>query len=282
MKTIKTLTLLIVLLLPLSVCDSVRAAGLLKVAFLDVGQGDAIYIEAPNGAQMVIDGGPEGSLADPLSLAMPFGDRSINVLMVTNPDTDHYAGFLDVVRTYDIGAVVESGTSTKTATFEEFQTELATRNIPAIRAWKGMTIDLDKQSGVTFTVLFPDRDVSSWTTNDGSIQGILKYGKSQIMFTGDGTKKTEGIVLAQNSPDVLRSDILKVGHHGSATSSLDSFVVAVDPKWAVISAGFHNKYGLPKQVSLDTFARHNIAVERTDEKGTIVFTSDGTEFVESN
>ena len=277
MKTTKALALLLVLLASVSFCDAARAKGLLKVAFLSIGQGDSIYIEAPNGAQMIVDGGPAGSLEGPLSEVMPFGDRSVNVLMVTNPDADHFAGFLDLFRDgYDIGAVIEPGTHTGTPTHAQFQKEIADQKIPEIRAWKGMTVDIDKEDGVTFTVLFPDRDVSTWKTNDGSIEGILSYGKTQIMFTGDGTKATEAYVLADNDPAILKSDILKSPHHGSATSSSDAFVSAVNPKWAVISAGYHNTYGLPKQVTLDTYKRHSIETLRTDQQGTIVFTSDGT------
>ncbi len=280
MKKIITGTLALIVLATPLFCDSVSEKSVVTVAFLDIGQGDAIYIEAPNGAQMVIDGGPEGSLEGPLSDVMPFGDHTINVLMVTNPDADHYAGFIDILKNYDIGAVIEPGTHTPTPTHAEFQKEITEKNIPEILARKGMTIDIDKEDGVTFTVLFPDRDVSTWSTNDGSIEGILSYGKTKIMFTGDGTKKTEGIVLSENSAEVLHSDILKVGHHGSATSSSEAFIGVVAPALAVISAGYHNKYGLPKQVTLDTLARHHIETLRTDMLGTIIVTSDGNSFTQ--
>lgn len=251
--------------------------GLLTIAFLDVGQGDAIYIEAPNGAQMVIDGGPDGSLMQPLSEVMPFGDRSINVLMVTNPDTDHYAGFLDVLKAgYEIGAAIEPGTISSTPTHREFQRLLAEERVPELMARRGMTIDLDAEHGVRFTVLFPDRDVSSWTTNDGSIQGILSYGSTKIYFTGDGSRRTEGLVLSKNAGVDLKSDLLKVGHHGSATSSSEEFLTAVAPKYAVISVGEGNRYGLPKQSTLDAFTHQGIDVLRTDKLGTITFVSDGT------
>ena len=252
--------------------------GVLKVSFLSIGQGDSIYVEAPNGNQMIIDGGPDGSLLDPLSEAVPFGDRSINVIMVTNPDVDHYAGFLDVLKQYSIGAVVEPGTLSGTPTHQSFQKAIFAKHIPEIVAHRGTVITLDKENGVTFTVLYPDRDVSSFTTNDGSLVGILQYGTTKVLFTGDATQRSESIILAENSPESLKSDILKVGHHGSPTSSSDAFVSAVSPKYAVISAGKHNKYGLPKQITLDTLAAHDIQVLRTDEKGTITFISDGNSY----
>ena len=275
---IRTFFLLIPTIVLLAFPFTTQAQNVMRVAFLDIGQGDAIYVEAPNGAQMIVDGGPEGSLMSPLSAVMPYLDHSINVIMVTNPDADHYAGFIDLLRDYDVGAVIEPGTVTHTPTHAQFQKEIAERNIPEVMARKGMTITLDPDAGVTFTVLFPDRDVSTWTTNDGSIEGILKYGTTKIMFTGDGTKKTEGILLAENSADDLQSDILKVGHHGSTTSSSDAFVGAVAPTTAIISAGRNNKYGLPKSETLTTLKRHGATILRTDELGTIIVTSDGHTF----
>jgi competence protein ComEC len=124
-------------------------------------------------------------------------------------------------------------------------------------------------------VLYPDRDVSAFTTNDGSIMGILQYGSTSIMFTGDATVKSEATVITENTPADLKADILKVGHHGSPTSSSDAFVKAVAPTYAVISAGVHNKYNLPKQSTIDTLEKYEAKVLRTDKQGTITFISDG-------
>ncbi len=259
-----------------------HAENRLKVAFLDIGQGDAIYIEAPNGNQMIIDGGPGNALRDALAEVMPYGDKSINVLIVTNTDADHYSGFISLIRDYDIGAVIEPGTVTKTATYKKLKKVINEQEIPNIIARNGMTIDLDKENEVSFRVLFPDRDVTRWSTNDGSIMGILSYGETKVMFTGDGTKKTENAVLANNKGEILRSDILKVGHHGSATSSGDAFVRTVSPTWAVISAGLKNSYGLPKKVTLDTLLKNKAEILRTDELGTITFLSDGNQFLLDN
>lgn len=266
----------------LIVSGLVQAKGYLKVAFLDIGQGDSIYIEAPNGNQMIIDGGPGSKLRNSLEKVIPYGDRSINVLMVTNQDADHYSGFIDLMKDYEIGAVIEPGTNSKTVTYAKLEKTIQEKNIPDLIAFRGMTIDIDKEDGVVFTVLFPDRDVSSWATNDGSIMGILSYGKTKIMFTGDAGKKSEAIVLSENSKEVLKSDILKVGHHGSATSSSGDFVKTVSPLWSVISSGLNNSYGLPKQVTIDTLSKYKTEVLRTDHKGTVIFKSDGNQFVLNN
>jgi len=280
-KTLASILVLVLLFMPVA-CDNVRAKSLLKVAFLDIGQGDSIYIQAPNGNQMIIDGGPGSALLPALGDVLPFGDRSINVLVVTNPDADHYSGFIDLLKNYDVGAVIESGTHTGTPTHAKLQTEIAEKNIPEILARRGMKIELDEEDGVVFEVLFPDRNVSSWTSNDGSIEGILVYGKTKIMFTGDGTQKTESIILSENTPEILKSDILKVGHHGSRTSTSGGFVRAIAPAYAVISDGKNNKYGHPHKETLDTLGEYGVHILRTDQKGTIVFTSDGNSFTEND
>ena len=133
---------------------------------------------------------------------------------------------------------------------------------------------LDLGGGVKLQILFPDRDVSTWATNDGSVMARLSYGKTSIMLTGDAPAKTEQIILSENPPAALASTILKVGHHGSRTSSSVSFVKAVSPEYAFISDGKNNKYGHPHQETLDTLASFGVKVLRTDLLGTIVFKCD--------
>ncbi len=247
----------------------------LTVAMLDIGQGDAIYIEAPNGRQMMIDGGPDKTTIRRLGEVMPFGDKSIDVLLITNPDKDHMAGFADVIEGYEVGLVVEPGTITDTKIYQTIEEEIAAHHIPNVIARRGMKIMLDEKAGVYFEILFPDRDVSTWTTNDGSVIGKLVYGKSSMMFTGDASKLTESIVLSENTPENLKSDILKVGHHGSRTSTSLGFVQAVAPMYAAISDGKNNKYGHPHQETLDTLNQSGVQVFRTDMLGTIIFKGNG-------
>jgi competence protein ComEC len=134
---------------------------------------------------------------------------------------------------------------------------------------------LDIGGGAFLGILFPDRDVSTWTSNDGSVVAKLTYGKSSVMLTGDATDLTEKIILGENSATTLASTILKVGHHGSRTSSSPEFVKAVAPTYAMISDGKDNKYGHPHQETLDTLAQFGAKIFRTDLLGTIVMKSDG-------
>ncbi len=248
----------------------------LKFAALDIGQGDALFIESPAGTQILIDGGPAKKILGVLPKVMPFYDRKIDAIVITNPDADHIAGFLDILKNYKVGLVIEPGTWNDSKTYKNLEAEIKRQKIPDILARKGVKIDLG--AGAVIDILFPDRDVSNWTTNDGSIVARLSYGKNSVMLTGDATKKTEGIVLSENPPQSLKSDILKVGHHGSKTSSSPEFVQAVSPTYAIISDGKNNKYGHPHQETLNTLTKFGTKILRTDLLGTIIFKSDGTSF----
>lgn len=128
--------------------------------------------------------------------------------------------------------------------------------------------------------MFPDRDVREWSANDGSIMARLSYGATSIMLTGDSTTQTEKIILSENFPSELASTILKVGHHGSRTSSSFSFVKAVGPAYAVISDGKDNNYGHPHKETLDTLIKFGAKILRTDLLGTIIMKCDRMEICE--
>ena len=252
---------------------SKKESGLLTVAFLDVGQGDAIYIEAPNGRQMIVDGGPKETLMMELPTVMPFGDKTIDVMMVTNPDLDHYSGFLPLLDQYRVSAVVEPGTHNDFGMYATLEQKIRDEGAEHLLARSGQRIILDQEKNVYFEILFPDRNVSSWDSNDGSIVGRLVYGDSVFLFTGDSTLLTEGIVLANN--DISGIDVLKVGHHGSKTSTGLPLLREADPEHAVISAGAGNRYGHPTKLVLDRLASFGIETYTTIDEGTIVFETDG-------
>ena len=242
-------------------------------AMLDVGQGDALFVESPTGTQVLIDGGPPRKILGALSRVMSPFDRTIDSIIVTNPDQDHIGGFLDVLKVYKVGAVLESGTFNDSKTYQNLKEEIKNKKIPDILARRGMRLNLG--GGAVIDILFPDRDVSDWTTNDGSVVGKLSYGETSIMLMGDATEETERIILEENSKNTLLSDILKVGHHGSRTSTSPQFVEAISPTHAFISAGGDNRYGHPHQEVLDTLNQFGVKIFRTDLLGTIIMKSDG-------
>ena len=242
-------------------------------AMLDVGQGDALFIESPTGTQILIDGGPPKKILNELSRLMPPLDHSIDAIFITNPDQDHIGGFLEVLKYYKVEKVFESGTTSDSKTFQNLKAEIKNKNIPEILAKKGMKINLG--GGAVINIIFPDRDVSAWPTNDGSIVAKLYYGDITIMLTGDAGIKTEKLILKNNLKENLSSTILKVGHHGSRNSTSEEFLQAINPAYALISNGKNNKYGHPHQEILDILSSFNTEIFRTDLVGTIVMKFDG-------
>ena len=245
----------------------------LTFAMLDIGQGDALFIESPTGTQILVDGGPPRKILSQLSRIMPPFDRTIDGIIITNPDQDHIGGFEDVLKVYEVGRVFESGTYNDSKTYQNLKQEIKDRKILNILAKKGMRLDIG--GGALIDILFPDRDVSLWNSNDGSIVAKLTYGNTSVMLTGDATITTERIIIAENFKSALASTILKVGHHGSRTSTSYNFVKAVAPLYALISDGQDNKYGHPHQDTLDILASFGAKIFRTDLLGTIIMKSDG-------
>jgi competence protein ComEC len=243
-------------------------------AMLDVGQGDALFIESPSGTQVLIDSGPSKKILGRLQQMMPFYDKTIDAIILSHADQDHLGGFLDVLKNYKVGKIFESGTISDSKTYKNLEEEIKNQNIPDIPAKKGMRLNLG--GGAIMDILFPDRDVSNWDTNDGSMVARLSYGNAKIMLTGDATKKTEGIILSENVKESLQSSILKVSHHGSHTGTSKEFLDAVSPAYALISVGKDNKYGHPHQDTLDALNLFGAKIFRTDKLGTIIIKSDGT------
>lgn len=245
----------------------------LTVAFLDVGQGDAIFIESPNGNQIIFDGGPGSALVRAVAGQVSLFDRHIDMIVVTNPDKDHFEGFIPLLSRYTVGALVDTGVdSSGNPLYRELEKEIEKRNIPVVPARTGQKILLG--GGAYIDIIFPDQDVSQLSHNDASLVARLVYGDTSVLLAGDTTKKMENYMVSRYG-DFLKADILKVAHHGSKTSTEDAFVKAVNPDIAVISAGKENSYGHPHQEVLDVLKNNSVDVLVTAQEGTIVFESDG-------
>ena len=247
----------------------------LKVVFLDVGQGDAIYIEAPNGRQMLIDGGPDAKLLSSLAKVMPFADRSIDMVVETHADMDHIGGLPLLLDNYKVTSIVENGATADSKIYSSLEEKIKNNKINKIIARRGMHIILDQNKNIYFDILFPDRDVSGMDSNDGSIVGKLVYGNDSFMLTGDATMYTENLIEWNESENTLHSNVLKLGHHGSRTSSSILWLEKVNPSIAIVSAGKNNKYGHPHQELLDRLSSLHIPFLNTADIGNIIFKSDG-------
>lgn len=244
----------------------------LRVSFLDIGQGDAILIQTPGKHQMLIDGGRNKKVISEIGKLLPFGDRSLDVLMSTHPDADHIGGLPEVVNRYKVGFYLEPGVESDNSLDDELNARLEKKKVRGMLARRGQVIDFG--DGVKLAILFPNQDVSKWETNDASIVAKLVYGNESFLFTGDSPIKSENILMSLDKK-ILDSDVLKAGHHGSRTSSSYSYVAAVSPAIAIISAGKDNTYGHPHKEVLNILSRAGADILSTIEEGTITLVTDG-------
>jgi len=250
----------------------------LTFAVLNIGQGDALYIESPSGVQVLLDGGPDSSVLRELPKVMPVGDRSLDALIESHPDADHIGGFSDVISRYEGGAFIEPGIPKNTATAKNLEKKIDGEHIPRTIARAGMELDLG--DGVFLHILYPDHDVSNLPdakANEGGIVARLVYGSFSVLLMADIPSTIEDHLVAVDGEE-LHSDILKVGHHGSRTSTDANFIEDVQPSLAVISVGANNRYGHPTPETLARLKAANVPVLRTDKDGTLVFHSDGETF----
>ncbi|MBI2451359.1 MAG: MBL fold metallo-hydrolase [Parcubacteria group bacterium] len=246
----------------------------LRVYFFDVGQGDAIFIETPGNNQILIDGGPTDRIMEKLGRTMPFYDHSIDLIILTHPHADHVSGLINVLKNYEVKMILMSDVSYNTAEYQEFLRLVKEKNIPVIFAepmrWR-------LSSGVILDILNPAQDlqgISLKNVHDGAVVGQLKYGRNIFLLTSDIEENIEKqLVLAYG--DSLNSDILKVGHHGSKTSSSPEFLKTVSPKISVISTGRKNRYGHPHQITLDRLREIGSQIFRADLDGDIEIKSNG-------
>ena len=214
------------------------------VHFFDVGQGDSIFITGPHGQQVLIDGGPDLSALTKLGQSMPYFDRTIDWLVLTHPHLDHVASLPQILRRYNVGHVLISGAAYENGPYQEFLTLITQQHIPVIIAVSMDDIDLG--DGLTLDVLWPAPDYLGRTLkhiHDSCIMFKMQFDGHSILFTGDAETSAEQSLIDAHTD--LHADILKVGHHGSRTSTSSGFLLAVHPSLAVISVAKINTYGLP-------------------------------------
>ena len=250
----------------------------LSVYVFDVGQGDSIFIDDANGNQILIDGGPDSSVLTRLGEVMPFYDHSIDMLILTHPHADHVDGLVEVLKRYQVGQVIESGAAYPTPAYQEWHRLLTEKHIPVTIARAGARVVFDAIGALTILAPLEDfKDKSLSHIHDTMLVSRLDYGSASLLLTGDMEASLEKKLIFYHAP--LRADILKVGHHGSKTSSSDELLAAVSPQAAIISVGKNNRYGHPNQEVLDRFASLHIPVYRTDIAGTAKIQSDGGAFM---
>lgn len=249
--------------------------GKLHMVFCDVGQGDAIYIRTPKGADILVDGGPNGAVLNCLSRHMPFWDREIELAFLTHPQADHLSGMLSVLLRYKVdnfGIGIEVNDSLG---YKQLLELLKKNNVKIFNPYQGQKISFDDQ--ITFDVLWPYSDWvekhlnTSTDLNIFSTVLLVSYKNFDALLTGDADSTIQAEILKDNN--LGQVDILKVPHHGSKTALLDDFLNAIKPKMAVISVG-KNSYGHPNAELIERLKAIGASIKRTDD-GEVVIESNG-------
>lgn len=262
------------------------ADGNLKAVFFDVGEGDAIFFQTPQGHQILIDGGPGERILEKLGQRMPFWDRSIDLVVLTHPEYDHLSGLNTVLARYKVENIIWNGIQKDSQVFKDWQQALEKEKTKVVIAQKGQTV---RAGDFRMFILSPKQNLQNkffeTESNDTSVVTKILFGASSFLLTGDIGRKgeqnlmSEDLCLNSNFCEQLPSQLLKVAHHGSKTSTEKEFLAQVKPEWAVISAGRNNKYGHPHQEVLSNLQEFGIKILRTDELGDILITSDGSNFI---
>ena len=250
-----------------------QADGKLHIAFLNVGQGDATFIQTPSGRQILIDGGLYPSvLNDQLGQQMPFWDKEIDLVIATHPDADHVSGLENLFDRYRIPTLMTDGEGLGESPIYDAVLQAAEANGTEIRpAVAGEIIEIE--DGVRLEILHPGDTLNEENRNENSVSLRLVYGEFAYLFTGDAEQEAEQTMLKSGRP--LNAVVFKAGHHGSNSSSSAPFLTAVQPQIIIVSAGKENKFGHPRPEMLQRAQNVGATVLRTDELGTIEVVSDG-------
>ncbi len=245
---------------------------LLRVTFLDVGQGDAILIQTPDGVDVLIDGGPDADVLHELRAVLGVFDSTIDMVVGTHPDKDHIGGLVSVLEAYTVGHILTTENRGETMIAAEYHDALTNEGAIVTNARAGQTYALG--ASTTMTVYAPARDPSMLESNTASIVVKITYGDVSFMLTGDAPQSIEDNLVVTYGT-ALQSDVLKLGHHGSKTSSSELFLRTVEPIYAVVSAGVDNTYGHPYPEVIERVTASGALIKSTATGGRLTFTSDG-------
>ena len=236
----------------------------LSIDFIDVGQADSILVRNQDKV-MLIDAGTNEAGETVVNYLKNLGITKIDYLIGTHPHEDHIGGLDDVINNFDIGQIYMPKIETTTKTFEDVLDAIENKNLTITASNKGDKIELGQAVGEFMTEPILDKD----NLNVSSLVLRLEFGNTSYLFMGDAEEENEETIRWP------KTDVLKVGHHGSSTSSSESFLEQVEPQYAIIMAGKDNSYGLPTQETIDKLNNRGSEIYRTDEDGTIQMTSDG-------
>jgi len=244
----------------------------LAVHFLDVGQGDAVLIQTPDGYDVLIDGGKSSAVLQQLTAEQAWFDRSLDIVIATHPDMDHVGGLVDVLQRYEVDMLIQTDVVGDSPAAIAFAASSAAEGAIEYYARAGQMIQIG--ASTTIEILSPASETTNWASNAASVVVRVVYGETAFMLTGDAPAGVEDYLVGAYGSD-LRSDVLKLGHHGSKTSTSELFLDTVQPQYAVVSAGLDNSYGHPDQSVMQRVFARDIQSFHTGVDGTVAFYSDG-------
>lgn len=238
------------------------------IYFLNIGQGDSTFIKTPNNHQILVDGGPKNYILQELDVVMPFFDKTIDLVVVTHPHADHIDGLIEVLKRYEVNAVLITGVDYKSPSYDEFLKIVTEKNIQIYIAEKNEDFSF---GNVTLDVIYPNKPLLGkkfQDLNNSSIVIKILYGGKKILMTGDMAFEEENLLIKTGLN--LRADILKVGHHGSKTSSSRDFLNLVKPEIAIIQSGNGNSFGHPSKEALNRLKAAGVQqIYRNDMDGLV-------------
>lgn len=250
-----------------SFSSDVEVNGKFIASFIDVGQGDSIFLEFPNGKNMLIDAGENYESETVQSFINSKGYFSLDYVVGTHPHTDHIGGLESIIRRYEIGEIYLPKVVHTSKTYENLLTTINELGYKVNSAISGMEIINEK--GLEVKILSPKNSNYSELNNYSVVIKIV-FGNTSFLFMGDAETVVEDEIL-----DEVNADVVKVGHHGSDTSSSEEFVKSVNAKYAVIMSGVDNQYDLPDKTIVDRWKSNGAEVYNTSENGNVIITSDG-------
>jgi competence protein ComEC len=247
----------------------------LKIHFIDVGQGDSILIEAAGGKNILVDGGDRAdSIASRIINYLKKQEvKRLDYIISTHPHSDHIGGLVDIIESFEVGTVLDSGKIHSSKTYENYLIKIDQKNIDFETPRRGDQFKIG-ESSISF--LHPKEPLANYDLNNSSLVFLLEYEEQKFLFTGDIEKEVEKELL-KNYPE-LEVQLIKVPHHGSKTSSSQSWISSLNPELAVIQVGADNHYGHPAAEVIKVYQNQGARVYRNDLNGNIVLTADGENY----
>jgi competence protein ComEC len=250
-------------------------SNLLRVCFLNVGQGDSILIKSPQGKNILIDGGPNANLIHQLGNKHSYQNHKIDILIITHSHTDHYIGLIEVVKRYDIKLILWSGVNAHNSSYLYFKK--LTKNLNTEVALLGQEYLIEKD--LKIKILYPIHHLSKEEAedmNNTSVSLILSYREIDFFLAGDLTCEGEKEIIKQNLN--IEAEIYKASHHGSRWSNCNAILDKLKPELAIIQSGLDNKFKHPHLETLERLEKRSIQILRNDELGDIWIESDGEKY----